>query len=466
MQCPCGSGLSFLSCCKEYLSKYGDGDTELYDEKDFNVAEKIWRGKLTQYLGWVFRDTLPMLKQFPGKQFEDWIQMDIDALDEIVYRLTFYLDKQNKQDEITGLFDHLTDTVALPNIEERMLFWKALWYDCKLKKVDNARKLLQDISVEKVTDVPLLTLYIQLCGFELSICQRFEIIDKILKGTEERSQLLQYNTLKAINLIMIGEIGKAHKVIEKAIHAYEPLPKDESDIYYLNMFARALATRWGLAREKSDLDKALEYYEKIPKEQLTTEGKAKVHEEQAALYKNAARYKEAIYHYEKTIEAVVSESAIIHLAEVYIKCNQIEKGKALLAGLKEDSISDICMLEYLQIKGLLGLAEKDEDLVRQVVKKVKTLKVDNLYFQDVCNQLCIELLEMLNNINQKGETVGFSRKLAMFFEKFRLACQYLELKPNLFGVGFNFNKIIGPPKNSQNLPVRDRTEGIRGKIED
>ena len=330
-------------------------------------------------------------------------------------------------------------------------------------KVDSARKLLQGISVEKVTDIPLLQLYIQLYGFELSISRRFEIIDKILNGTEDRSHLLQYNTLKAIDLIMMGDIKGAHKVIEKAIQAYEPLPKDEPDIYYLNMFARALATRWRLAREKSDLDKALEYYEKIPKEQLSTEGKAGVHEEQATLYKDAARYKKAIYHYEKTIEAVVSESAIIHLAEVYVKCNQIENGKKLLAGLKEDSISETCMLEYLQVRGLLGLAEKDEDLVRQVVKKVKTLTVTNLYFQDVCNQLCIELLEMLNNINQKSQTVRFSRKLAMLFEKLQLVCQYLELKPNLFGFGINLNKIIGLPKSNKNFSVRDRPESIRKK---
>ena len=122
MQCPCGSRLSFLNCCKEYLSEHKDGDNALYDEKDFNAAEKVCREKLTKYLGLVFRDTLPILKQFPDKQFKDLIRMDIDALDELVFGLVFYLDKQNKQDEIIGLFDHLTDTIALPNLEERMLF--------------------------------------------------------------------------------------------------------------------------------------------------------------------------------------------------------------------------------------------------------------------------------------------------------------------------------------------------------
>lgn len=460
MPCPCGSGLSYLNCCKKFISKYGDADSELYNENDFNEAVKIWRGKLTKYLGFVFRDTLPMLKRFPEKQIEDFILIDIDAIDELVSGLVFYLGKQNKHEEVLGLFDHLTDTIPLPNLGERMLSWKAVCYDCMLGETDKARKLLKNIKVEKVSYAPLLQIYFQLFGFELSVTRRFEILDQIIMCTKERPQILQYSTLKAINFIMVGDSEKAEKVIEKAIQTYEPLSKDKSDVYYINMFARALVVKWKLSGEKVDLDKALEYYRTIPEDNLTKEGKAGVHEEQATLYKDAAIYEKAIYHYKKTLEAVVSESAIIHLAEVYIKCDQIEKGRSLLAGLKEDLISKTCMLDYLQVKGLFGLAVKNEDLVHQVVGKIKTLKFTDLYYQDACKQLRLELLEMLSNINQKSQVIGFSRKLMMLFGKLQLACEYIELKPNIFGFGINLNKIIGKPKSRQNLSVKDRAENL------
>lgn len=375
------------------------------------------------------------------------IETDINAIDELVCGLVFYLDKQGKQEEIFNLFDHLSKTAPLPNFEERMLFWKALWYDFKLENTTDARKLLQDISVDKVSDIQLLQLYLQLFRYELSASRRFEIIDRILDGTKEHSQLLQYNTLKAIDLIMIGDTDKAQEIVEKAIQEYKPLPKQESNIYHLNMYARALATKWRLSREETDLNEALEYYEKISKERLTNEGKSAIHEEQATLYKDAAIYEKAISHYEKSIEMVNSESAIIHLAEVYIKCGQIDKGQMLLSGLKEESISETCMLEYLQVKGMIGLAEKNKEMVLQVVNKAKTLKSPNLYYQDIQNQLCIELLEMVNNINDKKQIVGYSSKLKVLLEKLQMFCQYLELKPNIFGIGVNLNKIIGQPKD-------------------
>ena len=72
---------------------------------------------------------------------------------------------------------------------------------------------------------------------------------------------------------------------------------------------------------------------------------------------------------------------------------------------------------------------------------LRTLVIPDRYFDEERNRRCIDLLSLLDrtgdpwSADRSGGMLRILRGLASI-------CRYLELKPNLFGLGFNLNRVI------------------------
>lgn len=437
LSCPCGTGTAYKHCCKDFVPTELQLTVIPHDEENYVEAERAWRGALTKHIGYVVRHTLPLLKKVA---YAELVLMDIKALDETAVNIASCLAKQGKAEAAIELFDHLILTVPLPGMAERMLALKAIWYDCKLNDLDKAQRLLAGVDCEHTTDATVLEVYLNVCHIE-SAFRKIKLVDRILKYTTEPSHLLQYSMLKALCLKITGDGESARRTINEAIQLHMP-QDDEVDYYYLEQAARAIKTRWEFDGNANDLRRAIDLYNRLPLEELNLSGKAASYEEMAKLYSDSNNYDEAIRLYEETgRQHRLSEAGIIHFAEAYASCGRLEESQAVLSTLQEENISRICKLEYLQVKGLLALKRCDANAIREVVGSLQDLDESELYFQHIRDQLCIELLNVLEQGNLQAKQ-GFSANLGALLRMGRALARCIDIKPKFFGVGVNLNKLF------------------------
>jgi hypothetical protein len=224
-KCPCGSGLPYRRCCRPNAALI-EKSQEFFDRNDYASAERATRAELTRYIGWVFQHTIPLLRLPNGPSIEI-VRIDIDALEEAVERLAIALERQGKKEGILHTFEHLTATVKLPGLDQRMAFLACLWAERPLNQPQLARKILANWpSYANIQDGYLLQIYFDLRADELSPVERIGLIDRILERTQSSIERLHYATLKAMLTVVTGEEEQAIKMHDQTMGALFPTVAD------------------------------------------------------------------------------------------------------------------------------------------------------------------------------------------------------------------------------------------------
>jgi len=388
--CPCGSGLSFVECCKNYMSN----DNKILEEMgDANIEdrEKLYRGALTKYIGYVLSYTIPAIIESPAAM-EQMIEIDIEALCELSENLAICLNKQGRTEEGANLFRHIKETIPLPGLDKRMLFMEGFWCEAILGDRIRARELLSRIDIQKEENTEILQLYLQI--FDISIEDRLQLVERILKKTHLPSEALQYATLKAINLHMKGSNTEALETITHGIESYVIEPEHISNNYYILMCASAYRIKWLLTWNEDDFHKALKYYKCLDYKKFTPYGKAEAYRELALLYLEHKDYRKSVNHYKLSLKAVKTEESRIYLAECYIRMGRTEKARLLLNSMIYEDIPEICRLEFLKTQTFLAIESEDRKLGGMAIARLGLVTTNNEYFEK-------QRLEFIDNLKQK-----------------------------------------------------------------
>ena len=102
--CPCRSGKTFKSCCKDQLKiKFYDQSQELFESKNYKKAEIAFRSWLTQYIVWYNEHTVPLLAWDP-KAGEELVEIDRKALLSICVSIADCMMAQGRKDEVKVFF--------------------------------------------------------------------------------------------------------------------------------------------------------------------------------------------------------------------------------------------------------------------------------------------------------------------------------------------------------------------------
>jgi len=392
--CPCGSSKSFADCCKDYLTQDKEARKKT-EEADIGEVEKAYRGKLTQYIGYVVSYTIPALKKFPD-EITSMVKIDIEALCEISEHVALLLREQNRPQEAIKLFRHLRKTVELPGFDKRMICMEAIWYSAILDDDEKARETLSGIDITCEDDVEVMQVYMDLCEVEPQ--KKLELIDSILGKSFLPSVILQYSILKAICLHMDGRNEDALKIITKAIGQYSIKPEHIPDCYYMNMCARAHALKWRLSQDYREYKKALEYYMALPTEGLNEEGKSMVYCETAQLYFDGEDFDNAIKYYRLSIESHQTEVAFIHLAESHLKKGDLDEVKKVLSSIPKEDVPEEFRLEYLRVLSILAISENDQKLAGDTATELKKLIFPEKYFEHQRDEILKELVTKFKNL--------------------------------------------------------------------
>lgn len=413
----------------------------LLDDKDLATGIRTSRAELTRHITWIHSHTLPILQHASGHPANLIVQMDIDALDDIIMQLMLFLDEDGQKDAVVPLLDHISSSVPLPGLSDRILSIKACWVDAKLDNADQARNLLKDVDPSRITDGPLLQAYTSIVGAR-SHLSRLELWARIVETSNRPIIRLQYTSLMALELSMMGEKGKARSLIDDALASSVPDDISNLDLYHVHWIARAHSFRWWITKDPQEVVQAHSYYDRIPTDQLNHRGKAALHAEIGMLHHDTGEYERAIEHYTLAYEYDPARAAIcIYLSEAYLRSGQPERAREFLAKLDADALPDECRLEYWDVSGFLAIVDCDRDQFDMVLQALRSLQLEPQYFASVRDRLCLELSEAFGKREPLAQMSQHRGALGLL-AKLRIVNQSVELKPNVFGIGLNLNKLI------------------------
>ena len=435
--CPCGSGAPFADCCKAHIP-IGGRSVDSFPPDDPKAGELAWRGALTKYLGNVFRHTLPILHV--GEQFDDLVKIDIEAISDCVDRVAIGLKFQERADEALKVFDHISAVVPLPGLTDRMLATKAVWFDAVLDDPEGAKRLLADVDPMIATDSALLEAYVSI--IEPPPTQRIQILERAIEFGRDPDARLFDATSKAMYLLVSDDSEGAARTITSALAEYDE-PEIASATSAQSLFlARAYSIGWRIAGNQDDLAMAIRWFDSIELDQLSDFGKADVHFQTGALLVDSGDFTEGAMRLEHALELEPAQPTRIRLAECLARDNRITEARELLEPLALESVDTPLQVEYLTIQAMFAVQDQDEQALRAHIKALQAVHVEMLFFREQRNRLCMQLLELLDQESANWTKPGPATKVLRVLAKLASFSRYLHLKPNVFGVGINLNKII------------------------
>lgn len=437
--CPCGTGRRYTDCCQPNIPK---GVVADFDPDDPSAAERAWRAALSNYLANTFTTTLPALED--GHPLAPQIaRMDVDALEEAIDRVAFALRAQERSEEVVGLIEHLVQMVPLPGLADRLLAYKAVWIDAVLNDEHRARRELETVDPSRTTDLRLLEAYCAINRSEDAF-ERIRLLQHILEiaRLEGDPYHFLYNaTAQAIQLFMIGDKAGASALFAEGLGPLSDRKPGESTFMQCLALARAYTLKGKSEANTDDLNTSLEWWRSIDLEQLRPEGRADIHHYIGSVLGDLGDHDSAVAEFDHAVELGGEQASRIRLADELMRSGQMDRFAEVLAELDRTEVEPSLRFEYLNLRAMAAIARRDKVGLRREIDDLRALVIPNTYFNEQRNRLCIGLLALLDLTGDPWSTDRSTRMLGLL-RGFASIFEYLELKPNLFGIGVNLNRLV------------------------
>lgn len=410
-------------------------------------AERLYRAALTWYLAQVHSHTLAVLSGLlPAPPFlPAMLHFDIETLGELLSALGTCFVEQGRSRELIPLCDHVELIAPLPGITERLLSIKIIWWNSVLNEPERARAALGGVSdVRAVSDRHLLQVYLDLAGFDMPTSLRLEIVEKILAQPSTPEEALQYMTLRAMTFALLDRPDDAWDATIEALRHYAGADARPS-AYGKSREAEVYSVRWNLRHKDEDLRAALAAYDAIPREQLRPAGIAMVLDHKGELLRAAGRFQQSEACFVEALEHHPRPEARLHLARLCADNEDPKRAALVLAEVARDTLSPEASFEYVIVSGVVALEQGDRAQLRTVAKELRELKTDDSYFRWQRDQICLEVYEYLLD-DPAAREKELKETMENPLDGVRRFAQYLHLKPNIFGLGIDLNRVIGGPR--------------------
>ena len=445
--CPCGSRRPYRDCCKPHLSVPSRSTPlwrdamDLMETGSFDAAERLFRAHFVQYLAWVHKHTVPVLK-VEAPFVDNLVDIDVGALTAVVDAVAHCLYRLGRSEDIVPFLNHVESVVPLPAFGSRATYLRAAWLYLGCENPAAALVELLKLGECAASDHrETLELYLDLARNSLAPRQRIAIAERIIDRAENEVYVrLQYTASKAVALLMIGEPQRALDELNEVIAA-APCPEqvDTSEqVEGVWQLAKALSLQAFLQKDPVPLARAEELLRRIPEEGLTSKGKATLFLDLGWVLRDQGRFNEAAESFRRSLAYSPSVTAKVHLGHVYALAGSVEAARSTLSELESVTVEPLLELERLAALAALAIAAVDTGLAREVVARLRGIGEESPFWANQRDQLVIELMDYVNTPGAIAAPTRQKRIVAIL-TSFN---QTVELKPNLFGLGFNVNKMI------------------------
>jgi hypothetical protein len=434
-KCPCGTGKSFFECCRPLVPV--DNRPMIWAKAD--ESERNARAQLTQYLGWVYRDTVP-IAQSEVPELQRIVRIDIAAVSAFADRVAYFMRSVGRESQAPEFFDHLGRTVPLPGIADRMLAAKVVWVDAVLNDAIAANNMLQGVNPALVADRELLEAYLAIAPIPDPF-ERIRIVDRALGLTYSPDTRTWNLAIKAMLLAVTGDIVSAMAAATDACQSVTGSPGEDADELASLTAARAFWVMFMIGGRRVDGQKAMEWYKSISLESFNSQGKADILHQMGSLQADLGETDEAVAKLRSALDYGYEIAASVRLYEVLVRAHRYEAAADLSASIENSTMSDELHAEYLGAKVLFAVNHHDEIALRAIVTDLAGLRIAVPHFAAARDRACILAMLAIDKYTLGASRPRRNNIVTRLFVRFLRVCAYLELKPNICGLGVNLNKL-------------------------
>ena len=446
-KCLCGSEIKYKKCCASRLPgshRIGKDFPKLANAGDHEGALLAARADISQYTIWHQSHTARGLFDGTPITSERIWHVDIEALCEYAERLLRAYQLLERGEEMPAVLERLRNNIQKETWQQKIIFLQCL---CALGEDWNVERGLREISklgpIEHVKDPPLLAMYLNLSGDNLSLDKRLQLIDRVIEITEDDSTRIHQGVVKATLLWTHNDSRGAHEAICNVIAFCENL--DELDFFQRTKYGHALfimATvhpehEVGDDTSSAYIERAIQQFETLLSEyELSDIGRAGIHRDLGDAYRVSGQWELALEHFDDAIR--VNNQPILQLfrAECLNGLKRFEEAQGVISAISiEDLENPAEKADYLIKFSALAVDAGD----RNRLQTARTLLNIPLKRDPIFQQQALYMKSIVLEAIEKGSSSSLTKRAYAVWSAIRSS---IILEPNVMGFGINLNKLI------------------------
>ncbi len=348
---------------------------------------------------------------------------------------------QGRQLEVPAFFDHVAGVVPLAVFSERMLASKAVWFDAVLNDNKRATEVLSGVDPHTANDNQLIEATIAIREVR-DPREGIRLMDRAIALTWDDRHRVWNLTTKALLQEVAEDPAGARNTLAKATVLASKHSIMQSDVMERLTTAKFFGVKWKLTGDESDFVEAMKWYESIDLSDFATSGRAELLHQVGTLRGDHGETRSAITQLEQAYELDRAVEVGVRLLELLVEDGQHAKAEVLSSELLPQVMSPGLRAEYLTGVAALSVRKGDEGGLRKTIDALRMLRIEVQYFAKQRDRTCEELLAELDGAMGDWRGVPTAGVLLKLLRGFCKVCEYLELKPNVYGVGINLNKVM------------------------
>ncbi|HEX2837919.1 MAG TPA: hypothetical protein VHN77_07315 [Phycisphaerales bacterium] len=368
-------------------------------------------------------------------------QVDVEALADCVAGITDAMKLQGRQQDVPALLDHAASVVPLAVFSQRMLATKAVWFDAILNDNRRAVEVLSNVDAHTAIDHQLIEAVVAIREVRDPV-ECIRLMDRAISLASEDMHRVWNLTTKAMLQSIEGDEAGTRKTLAEAATLVGRRNVHDPDLMDQVTIAKFYGIKWKLGGDEADFLEAMKWYESIDLSNFTASGRADLLHQIGTLQGDHGDTELAIRHVEKAYALDRSIEAGVRLVELLIEGGQYDRAETLSGELLPQAMAPSLRAEYLTGVAALSVHKGDEGRLRKTLDALRMLHIEVPYFAKQRDHACAELLTALNNTAGDWRTTHTTDVLLRLLRVLCKLCNYLELKPNIYGVGINLNKVM------------------------
>lgn len=411
-----------------------DDAFKVFNAGKFGEALKRCRLNITWYILCHRAHTVPFLES-DTKESKELLEIDIEALASLIDLLMACYEKTGKHKEFPSALNALQNAIADTRWYNKIAFQRAAW---QLLDSDDKKLVFHELQkitdIDTTTDVETIMLYIHVYPGKLPFNKKIALIDRILNAKPHPGIALQYETLRGIELYLIGDSENGYKIIHSAIEKFKREGLTSPSSYDLLMLGQSLHILGEFTGNKELHEEAILYFEKLFAFDYQPEGLAMIHSNIAHSLLHSGKPQAAKEAFEKSLAINPLDITKVFLGRCSIQLGQLSEAEKILVEVNIDNLDYPEKFDHAIAWAMLAVDAKTKEFLDKAESLLATISPSEPYFVDLKAHLQTEI----NNVRASASKSNSST----IIKALRGLSRYLVLQPNFFGIGFNLNNMV------------------------
>jgi tetratricopeptide (TPR) repeat protein len=375
---------------------------------------------------------------FRGKSL---MKIDVEALSDYVGTLVGGYAAAGRENAIAQMLDRLRGNIDDQAWYAKIAYHKSierLWHDDRngaAAELANAGPI-----TAKSDDVELLQIQLDLHGGSMGLAETLGYMDRILELTTSRTDRIQYGGARAFQLVMAGdEKGGFERLLEVVGQGREMEAEQPFGTMTEVWFCRALEGVAVSTGEQKLFDEVVERLERLlAGPTLSRKGRAYIGRSIGDAHRYAGKYEPAIAAYRAAYEREADDVLLVFEAECRLRLGDSDEALRVLRNINASTLDGPEHADFAFTYFYVALARKDREALETARVFLRTARTPQPYFEKLRLSHIVTVQDALAALAEKRPLPKSSGFLAVL----RSLSRYIQLQPNIVGIGINLNNAL------------------------